>query len=155
MPKMVSYRFQRISTASPEVLFDLVANADQWKHWAGPLVLSSHFAYLGPAQDGGVGSVRALGPGFTAAKERTTIHERPHRYGYEMAKDQPPLKGYQSMVEFAKHEAGTLVTWSGSFEESFPGNGPVVLAVFKPLMKDFQRRLTTYADQLGASSTAG
>ncbi|HNA99700.1 MAG TPA: SRPBCC family protein [Marmoricola sp.] len=153
MSRTITYRFIRISTAPPETLFDLVANGDQWKHWAGPMVLSSNFSYLGPDQDAGVGAIRALGPGFTAARERTTIHERPHRYGYEMARDRAPLKGYRSLVEFEPHAAGTLVTWSGSFQESFRGNGRLVMLVFKPLMQDFLRRLVTYADNLAERSS--
>ena len=155
MPKTISYRFVRISTASPETLFDLVANADQWKHWAGPMVLTSYFAHLGPDDDGGVGSIRALGPGLAVARERTTIHERPHRYGYVMAKDRAPLKGYRSLVEFEPHPAGTLVTWSGSFLESLPGSGGLVKLVFDQMMKDFLRRLVEHADALDAGLPPG
>ncbi len=144
--KTVTYRFVRISTASPETLFDLVANAEQWKHWAGPVALTSYFSYLGPGQDGELGAIRALGPGLAVARERTTIHERPHRYGYEMAKDLAPLRGYHSILEFETHPAGTVVTWSGSFQESFPGSGRVIGAAMRPLMKNFLRRLVDHAD---------
>jgi hypothetical protein len=146
-PKMVTYRFVRIATAPPEKLFDLVANADQWKHWAGPLALTSYFSDLGPAQDGALGAVRALGPGPAVARERTTIHERPHRYGYEMAKEMPLLRGYKSVLEFREHPAGTVVTWSGSFQESFPGSGLVMGAAIRRLMKNFLRRLVEHADK--------
>ena len=98
------------SPATPEQVFDLLADAPRWREWAGPSIRES--AWVTPMTDG-VGAVRRLGRRPVYTLETITQFERPHRMSYTVAG--LPVRDYRCTVELAPHGGGTEIRWSGRF----------------------------------------
>ena len=98
------------SPATPEQVFDLLADAPRWREWAGSSVRES--AWVTPTTDG-VGAVRRLGRRPLYTLETITQFERPHRMSYTVAG--LPARDYRCTVELAPHGGGTEIRWSGRF----------------------------------------
>jgi hypothetical protein len=60
---MTQFEFsaEATSSASPDAVFALLADAPTWMDWAGPLVREASWEKEGDPAPGGVGAIRKLG----------------------------------------------------------------------------------------------
>jgi uncharacterized protein YndB with AHSA1/START domain len=64
----VAYDVRTWSAAPPERVFALVADANTWSQWAGPMIMRSWFGKEGSPPPGGVGAVLKLVVGSMAKR---------------------------------------------------------------------------------------
>ncbi len=111
MSKRLSYRVERHTTASPEAVFDVVADAPGWRTWA-PLV--SRSGWEDPARTR-VGAVRLVGSAGVVAREQIEAWERPGLLGYTILGG-GPARDYHAEVRCTRStDGGTVVVWSGDY----------------------------------------
>lgn len=139
-----AYRVSARSAAAPEAVFAVLADGAGWSRWAGPLVRYSEWAPGGPEPAGGVGSVRLLGTRAFHSREEIVESRPPELLAYAVRSGWP-VKDYRAEVRLEPDGAGTRITWSGSFDALVPGTGAVVLALTRPMIAGFARRLAAAA----------
>jgi uncharacterized protein YndB with AHSA1/START domain len=135
-----SYQVTARSAAVPEAVFAVLADGAGWSRWAGPLVRYSAWEPGAPEPAGGVGSVRLLGTRTFHSREEIVDSRPPELLAYAIRSGWP-VKDYRAEVRLEPDGPGTLITWSGSFDALVPGTGPVVLALTRPMIAGFARRL--------------
>ena len=134
------------STASPDVVFAVLADGSSWQQWAGPAVPRSSWAAGAPA--GGVGAVRRLGLGPLSSREEIVEHDPPHRLAYVLRSGEG-LHHYRASVDLqAQPDGGTHIVWSGTVETSVPGLARPLIMVFRRLVGGFATRLARQAERV-------
>ena len=149
-----SYRVTARSAAAPEAVFALLADGAGWSRWAGPLVRYSAWAPGSAEPAGGVGSVRLLGTRALHSREEIVESRPPELLAYAVRAGWP-VKDYRAEVRLETDGPGTLITWSGSFDALVPGTGALVLALTRPMIAGFARRLATAAGGAGTPPGGG
>jgi hypothetical protein len=135
-----SYLVVATSSATPEQVFDLLADAPRWREWAGSSIRESGWV---TGTTGGVGAVRKLGRAPLYTEETITEFERPHRMSYSVAG--LPVQDYRCIVELTPLGNGTEIRWSGRF------TAPRLLA--HPLRALLQRTVSRFATAAAAAAT--
>ena len=136
----------RHTQATPSTLFDVVADGSRWSEWARPLINYSIWETRGPADDGGVGAIRAVGTPRFPAREQTTIHEPGHRHGYTII-SKTPVRNYQAQVTFTPEQDGTRIDWHGTFESRWRVVGLGYRAVVKYVLTTLATKLLIEAER--------
>ncbi|TDK84762.1 SRPBCC family protein [Mycolicibacterium mucogenicum] len=136
----------RHARATPSTLFDVVADGSRWSEWARPLINYSAWETRGPADDGGVGAIRAVGTPRFPAREQTTIHEPGRRHGYTII-SKTPVRNYQAQVTFTPEPDGTRVDWHGTFESPWCVVGLGYRAVVKYVLTTLSAKLVIEAER--------
>ncbi|MDT7540014.1 MAG: hypothetical protein QOI82_3599 [Actinomycetota bacterium] len=140
-----SFVVEAHSTAAPETVFAVLADAPRWQEWAGPAVPRSSWAAGAPA--GGVGAVRRLGLGPLSSREEIVEHDPPHRLAYVLRSGQG-LHQYRATVDLqAQPGGGTHIVWSGTVDSAVPGLAAPLIAVFRTLVGGFADRLARHAER--------
>lgn len=139
------FSVQARSTARPEVVFALLADATSWRRWGRPLVLASSWQRGLP--QGGVGAVRVLGKGPLSARERVLEQEAPRRHAYELVSWQP-VRDYLGEVQLDQEGSGTRITWTVGFRARVPGAGRAQRLVLQRWVGGLASRLAAHASQL-------
>src|SRR4051794_33742565 len=135
-----SYLVVVTSSATPEQVFDLLADAPRWREWAGSSIRESGWV---TGTTGGVGAVRKLGRAPLYSRETITEFERPHRMSYSVAG--LPVRDYRCTVELTPLGNGTEIRWSGRF------TAPRLLA--RPLRALLRRTVSGFATAAAAAAT--
>jgi hypothetical protein len=141
-----SFSAEATSTASPEAVFAILADATGWKEWAGWFIRESFWEREGTPPPGGLGAIRKVGAKPVYGREETVAYQPPSHYAYRILSGQP-VKSYRADVELTPFDGGTRIRWSGRFEPSVPGTGTFMRFYFGRLVAGFGRRLATYAEQ--------
>lgn len=139
-----SYQVTARSAAAPGAVFAVLADGAGWSRWAGPLVRYSAWEPGGPQPPGAVGSVRLLGSRALHSREEIVESRPPELLAYEVRSGWP-VKDYRAEVRLEPDGSGTRIHWSGSFDPVLPGTGALVLAVTRPMITGFARRLAAAA----------
>jgi hypothetical protein len=143
----------RHARATPSTLFDVVADGSRWSEWARPLINYSAWETRGPAGDGGVGAIRAVGTPRFPAREQTTIHEPGQRHGYTIV-SWTPVQDYQAQVTFIPEGDGTRIDWRGAIESRWRVTGLGYRAVVKYVLTTLSAKLVIEAERRDALSRA-
>lgn len=151
---MASYDVRTWSSAPPEQVFELVADANTWSRWAGPMIMSSGFGEEGSPAPGGVGAVRRLGSRWFSTKEEIVEYDPPHYLAYTIL-GRSPLRDYRAIVALDPSDGGTRITWAGAFEPVVPGTGPVFAWLLKRIVGGMARGLARYANKQARDADPG
>lgn len=108
---------RRFIEASPEEVFDLVADSSGWGRWA--IGIESEREMEGADHPDGVGSIRKVGRSPVESREEVTAFDPPKSLSYKLLTGLP-LKDYEATVTVEPVAEGSLLTWAGSF---VPVNG--------------------------------
>ena len=148
--RTASYQVSAQSSAPPERVWELLADADTWPQWAGPMVMRSRWEREGDPPPGGVGAVRRLGMPGASSREEIVAYEPPRHLGYiwktRIVGDYRADVRLDS-VSTGTGGAGTRIVWSGSFTPTKLGPAPVMLRFFTMTVGGFARRLAAYAEK--------
>ena len=111
----VRFSVERHLAASPERVFDAMADAPGWSKWFS---IISRASWTSPVQ-GGVGSTRrVVMPGGIAVDEEFIAWDRPHRWGFQITGGN--VAAFRAGVELAELEpapdGGTNLRYSGGLE---------------------------------------
>src|SRR3982751_5621385 len=139
-----SYEASARSAASPERVFDLLADASTWPRWLHPLVTVARWEREGAPPPGGVGAIRKIGRPPLFAREQIVASDPPRQLSYTILSGQP-VRNYLADVSLTPDGPGTRIIWRGTFEPVIPGTGPALAAMYHRLLAWFARRLAAYA----------
>ena len=103
------------SSASPETIFALLADATTWTRWA---------PFDGATVEAGdsVGELRRFQRGRRTTRERVTALEPPRRLEYELVSG-IPIRDYRAQVTLTPEGDGTEIRWQSRFNPKVPGTG--------------------------------
>ena len=141
-----SYEVRARSSAPPERVFELLADATSWPRWAGPLVAHGSWEREGSPAPGGVGAVRKVGRWPAFGREQVVVSEPPLHHAYTTLSGNP-VRNYRADVSLAPYRDGTSITWAATFEPRIPGTGRLLERTYERLVGSFARRLATYAER--------
>ena len=141
----MTYEVSAESSASPERVWELLADATSWQRWAGPMVLRSWWEREGDEAPGGVGAVRRLGMRGASSREEIVAYDPPRHLGYIWPTR--IVRGYRADVRLDPVDNGTRIVWSGSFEPTLLGPAAVMRRFFTMTVGGFARRLAAYAEK--------
>jgi uncharacterized protein YndB with AHSA1/START domain len=139
-----SYEVTARSSAPPERIFALLADATSWPRWAGPLIAHGSWEREGDPPPGGVGAIRKVGRWPQFGREEIVAHEPPTHHAYTMLSGNP-VRNYRADVRLTPDGAGTRIVWGATFEPLVPGTGRLLCAVYRRLIGSFARRVARYA----------
>ena len=140
-----SYEVSARSSAPPERVFALLADATSWPRWAGPVIAHGSWERQGDPPPGGVGAIRKVGRWPQFGREEIVAYEPPTHHAYTMLSGQP-VRNYRADVRLTPDGAGTLITWGATFDPVVPGTGRPLRAMYRRLIGSFARRVAAYAE---------
>jgi uncharacterized protein YndB with AHSA1/START domain len=147
---MASYDVRTRSSAPPQQVFDVVADATTWSAWAGWFIRRSEFVRTGDPAPGGVGAIRRLGTRLVGTREQIIEYDAPHYLAYTIL-TRTPLRDYRAIVSLDPDGGGTRITWAGAFEPRIPGTGRLLAWLLKRMVGGMAVGLARYADkQIGS-----
>ncbi|WP_188108803.1 SRPBCC family protein [Mycolicibacter arupensis] len=146
MSHRFAYAIRSTTSASPQALFDLVSDGAHWSRWAAPLIPYSTWESLGPAGDGGVGAIRAVGTRRRPFREMVTISEPGRRHGYTILTD-GALRDYQAEVVFDEGTDETRVIWRGRYETRWRAVGAAYWLLLRVIIGTLTRKLVAAAER--------
>jgi uncharacterized protein YndB with AHSA1/START domain len=145
---MAEYQFaaEAKSSAAPEQVFALLADAPRWKDWAGPLIREAYWDREGEPAPGGVGAIRRLGSKPFYGREEIVEYDPPRRLSYTIVSGQP-VRNYRAEVDLTPLDGGTHIRWASRFEPAVPGTGAAMRWYLRRIIAGFTKRLATYAER--------
>jgi uncharacterized protein YndB with AHSA1/START domain len=105
------------SSAPPERVWALLADARTWHRWAP-------FDDSTVEEGDGLGEVRRFRTGRRTTRERVTGFEPSRRLEYELLSG-IPIRDYRAEVTLAPDGDGTTIRWHSRFDTKLPGTGPL------------------------------
>jgi hypothetical protein len=136
---MLEIDVEASSSAPPEALWALLAEAGSWPRWAD---------FDGAEVEGGEGQgeIRLLLRGRVRNRERVTVFEPPHRFGYESLSGLP-IRDYQALVTLTPTDTGTHIRWRSTYRPKVPGTGWLIQRSLRPFVADTAERLARAAER--------
>ena len=131
-----------VARAAPEVVWELVANADRYSEW-GPWSASGYEG-LGAQAPDGAGVIRWMRYGRTTTVEKVLESERARRLVYTVVKG-IPVRNYRAEVTLSPAGEGTHIRWTASWDRTLPGR--VVHRTRRGLSPDIVGRLIAAAER--------
>jgi len=104
------------SAAPPELVWELLADAESWPRWSG-------IDEAAVEEGSGLGELRLFRTGRYVSRERVVAFEPERRFAYELVSGLP-VRDYRAEVTLAPTpEGGTAIRWRSTFERTIPGTG--------------------------------
>ena len=139
-----SYAVEAHSAAPVEEVWPLIGEAGRWKEWS--FLDRSELLRPGAPDAEGVGALRRFTSRGIGSTEEVVAFEPPHHLGYAIVKGFP-VRHYRADVQLRPEGTGTLITWSGTFDEKIPGSGRILELVLARMMGRFATGAARYADR--------
>lgn len=140
-----SYQVEARSTAPPERVFALLADATSWPRWGGPVVTEASWEREGNPAPDGVGAIRKVGRWPLYGHEEIVAYEPPMHHAYTMLRGNP-VRNYRADVYLAAEGTGTRITWVATFDPLIPGTGKALTAFYRRLIGGMARKVAAYAE---------
>ncbi len=138
-----SYEVRAHTTAPVDLVWPLVGEAHRWKEWS--FLDRTDLVSVGQPLPDGVGAVRRFTSHGVGSREEVVAWEPPHHLGYAILSGFP-VRHYRADIVLEPDDAGTQITWSGTFDPKVAGTGRLLEAVLGRLMTRFATSLASYAD---------
>jgi hypothetical protein len=128
---MVEFQVDRTIAASPERVFDWLADAANLT--AAPVILKVRWVKgsSGPRK-GALREPFGLGGWF---REEITAYDRPRAYSYLVVRSIPPFKHEGGTLTFTPSAKGVNVEWLTSYTHPAYAGGKLMEAVSRPLLR--------------------
>jgi len=145
---MLEIEVRAHSAAAATTVWAILTDATTWTAWS-PVdraqVESGH--ELGEVRRFRVPLVASLSWPRLTSRERTTIYELPHRWGYEMLSGVPGVRDYAAEVNLIPTLAGgTDIRWRVSLRPSVTGTGGALRWMLQRLYADTATGLARAAE---------
>jgi len=131
-----------VARAAPEVVWELVANADSYHEW-GPWSAGG-YENLGDRAPDDAGVIRWFRYGRTTTVEKVLESERDRRLVYTVVKG-IPVRNYRAEVTLSPEGEGTQIRWSASWDRTLPGR--IVHRRLRSIYPDVVGRLIAAAER--------
>lgn len=138
------------TTATPEHVYDLLADATAWPTWAGPTITEGSWERLGDPPPGGVGAVRRVGRRPVFGREEIVVAERPAHHAYRLVGGPNPVRNYRAAVRIEADGDGSRITWRGEFDPLVPGTGALLARAYRSFITGLARKLGEHAARTSA-----
>jgi uncharacterized protein YndB with AHSA1/START domain len=139
-----SYAVEARSGAPVEEVWSLIGEAGRWKEWS--FLDRTELIQPGEPDSEGVGALRRFTSHGIGSTEEVVAFEPPHHLGYTIVKGFP-VRHYRADIRLHSEGTGTLISWSGTFDEKFPGTGRIMELVLGRMMGRFAAGAAGYADR--------
>jgi len=134
---------QATSTASPEAVWALLADATTWPSWSD--FEEALIVRPDPSGGQGVGAQRRFRFGRTRSLEEIVVFDPPRHVAYLLLSGMP-LRDYRGDVELtAISDGGTTIHWHSEFVPRIPGTGRLVVRRLGAFIDDLARALAAAA----------
>jgi uncharacterized protein YndB with AHSA1/START domain len=127
------------SSASPEAIFALLADAPSWSRWAP-------FDDVVVEEGEGVGELRRFQRGRRTTRERVTALEPPHRLEYDLVSG-IPIDHYHAVVTVTPDGGVTEIRWQSRFDAKIPGTGWMARRALQRFIKQTAEGLAREAEK--------
>ena len=134
-----------VAQAAPEVVWELVANADSYSQW-GPWSASG-YENLGAQAPDGAGVIRWMRYGRTTTVEKVLVSQRGRRLVYTVVKG-IPVRNYRAEVTLSPEGEGTHIRWAASWDRTLSGR--IVHRKLRSVYPDVVSRLIAAAERSAA-----
>jgi hypothetical protein len=142
-----SFATEATSSAPPDVVYAVLADATRWKDWAGWFIRESSWEREGTPSPGGVGAVKRLGAKPIYSREETVDYDPPRHYAYRILSG-PPVNSYRADVDLSPvATGGTHIRWRFTFESKVPGTGALMRFYLGRIVGGLARRLAAHAEK--------
>ena len=101
------------SSASPERVWELLADATSWPRWSR--VPAARYKREGEPAPHGVGAIRDFGAGPVHSFEEVILFDPPRHLAYQLLSGLP-IDGYCADVQLIPVGSGTRIEWAGTFD---------------------------------------
>jgi uncharacterized protein YndB with AHSA1/START domain len=109
---------QGTTRATPESVWNLVADADQYPQW-GPWD-DGGYESRGSEDEHGVGSIQWFSTGRTKSVERIVEIEENRRIVYVVERG-IPVRNYRAEITLAPNDEGTHIRWTATWDKTLLG----------------------------------
>lgn len=128
------------SSAPPEKVWELLADARTWPEWAA-------FDAAEVEEGAGEGEIRRFRRGRWTTRERVTAFEPGRRLGYELLSG-IPIRDYRSEVTLTPaDEGGTDIRWHSSFRQKLPLTGRTIQKSLEKFVAETTENLARAAER--------
>ena len=143
---MVTLRVERTITASPDRVFDWLADPDSLN--SAPLVLTAGWAKDSCAP--GIGAVRQVLATGMWFREEITDYRAPQSYSYRIVRSFPAFDHQGGTLTFTPTGGGTHVEWVSTYTHPVYAGGAAMVAISARLLPwNFRAVLAGCAKALG------
>ncbi|WP_082929293.1 SRPBCC family protein [Mycobacterium sp. 852013-51886_SCH5428379] len=111
-----SVRCTRSCAASPETVYDLLADPERWPQWLAGVRTAG---WVEP------GEVRRIVVSGLTMREEVLVSDRPHHHAYTILSG-IPVSDHRADVRITPRPRGCLITWTATFRGRIPGTGPLL-----------------------------
>lgn len=132
------------SAASPEEVFDLLADVTTWTTWAG--FKEATYEREGERSRHGVGAVRRLRAGPLSSRETVLEFEPGRQLVYDYA-GSLPFDHYRGEVRLTREGGGTRIAWHAEFSPAWPGTGSLLRLFMAEVLGSVATRLARAAEE--------
>jgi hypothetical protein len=132
------------SDAPAAEVWPLIGEARRWKEWS--FLTRSELERSGDPVPDGIGALRRFSRYGIGSREEVVAWDPPRHLGYAIVQGFP-VRNYRADVQLTPDGSGTLITWSATFDEKFPGSGRLMVSVVNRLIRGFATDAAAYADR--------
>lgn len=140
------FHVERMTSAPPEAIYHLLADAAAWREWA-PLVSHSELIRQGTDDRLGAGAIRRIGGLKVLRVDEEILEAQPPHYQHYTALRGIPVSNYRGTVQINDADEGTQLVWTGTFEPRIPGTGRFLAALLGLAIGRIASRAITVAEQ--------
>jgi uncharacterized protein YndB with AHSA1/START domain len=141
------FRVERMTSAPPVRIYNLLADAAAWRQWANPLVTYSELIRQGTPDPLGAGAIRRMGGLKLVRADEEILEARPPHYQRYTAVRGIPVSHYHGEVYLNEVESGTELVWTGTFEPRIPGTGWLLAVLLRLVIATIASRPIAVAQQ--------
>jgi uncharacterized protein YndB with AHSA1/START domain len=145
---MASFRFERVVTAPPEIVFDVITDHRRYAEMT-PL-RRSELEREGKPPPNGVGAVRVLTAVGPPLREEVLVYERPTRFSYKVISGLP-VRNHVGTVELSPEGEGTKLAYAVRMTPTVPLAGAAVVAGTKVAIKQLIRGVAAESERRAAA----
>jgi hypothetical protein len=150
MSGSLSCRVERLSSAYPAVVYDVLMDVERWSDWM-PTVSAASWERQGEP-DSGRGGIRRVRTGISVTRDRVVGGMRPHHHAYAASLPRYwPLKDYRGDVRIEDRPNGSLIIWTVTCESRIPGLGKSLQSRLCAVYTRLAAALAQEAERAGAS----
>lgn len=126
-----SIRFQRACAAPPEVVYDLLIDAERWPDWlSGARSAGWEDPGTSGTQQGGLRKVTVSG---LTLREKILVDDGPHHHAYSILSG-IPVADHRADVHINERAGGSLIVWRATFRPRIPFTGPLIWLMLRASM---------------------
>jgi uncharacterized protein YndB with AHSA1/START domain len=137
--RVVCIEIEREIRASPEAVFDVLADHRGWERWSGAreVVLRRE----GDPPPNGAGASRVIRARGLAIEEEITRFEPPERMEYRVVAGLP-IRNHRAWLRLEPSGRGTRLRWEVRFDPRIPGSGPLLRRALRASLEHVLDRLS-------------